>query len=280
MTTETMNALTEADLAMLEVAEIVAAETNEVPAGDVAQALAEANGAQAALAAEAQQVVADEADEDEALDDALPFDELMTAIPDARVQQVMASVAAGFADRARFEAEANPTNTNIQKTLSKLQKGHLTPGVMRASIISGVGESYMNVSEVNGKRRNVYALEKMRDILYGAVTGHLKNAINIACLASLVRLEAVQIPFTGAVAKACASDKMAIDTHIKPYLRRHTVSESTASTQSSSTMTALEDLGVVKNSGTRQQPVFALTDSPLAKRLVEVVKTKHMPVTI
>ncbi|NKX37334.1 hypothetical protein HGG70_05220 [Rhodobacteraceae bacterium R_SAG4] len=278
MTTTNPVTLNENDLELLAAMEIVSeSEETAAPEEDLTTALAEANGAPAALEAQAGEIVTYE-DLDELIDATLPFMDMLAAIPETRVASVMAGVTAGFAERARFEAEANPNNSNIQKTLTKLQKGHLTPGVMRASIIAGAGENYMNVSEVGGKRRNVYALDKMRDILYGAVVGHMKNAINIACLSSLVRLMDVQIQFTGAVAKACASDKVAIDTHIKPYLSRHTVAESTASTQASSTMTALEDLGVVKNSGTRQHPVWAMTDTPLSKRLVEIVRAKHLPV--
>lgn len=256
-------------------AEILAAETadDETPQINIVEALAEANGASEALAQaadEAQDEAADQAADEAQADDALPYADLVAAVTADQVVQMQASLSAAFADRAAYEQRSNPNNMNIQKTLSKVQKGHLAHGISQAMRAIGLDPNYLNKSEVSGKRRNVYALEKLQDLIYGAQTGHVKNAINAAVLVSLHRLETAGVPFTGAVAKACASDKIAVDGQLKALLRRHTVSESTASTQSSSTMTALEDLGAVVNSGTQKHPVWAFADTAIGKRLREV----------
>jgi hypothetical protein len=201
----------------------------------------------------------------------LPFKDLLAAVTADQAKAKAEDLANAFDERAAYEHTADPFNNNIQKTLSKARASHLTPGIVAAFVASNTDANYVNASEVTGKRRNVYALDKLRDFLYAAVTGHLKNAINIACMTSLVKLKDTALPFDGVVAKACASDKVAVKGDYKIHLKRHTVAESTASTQASSTMTALEVLGVVTNQGTRPHPIYVLTDTPLSKRLQEVV---------
>mgnify|MGYP000852566618 CR=1 FL=1 len=206
---------------------------------------------------------------------AVDFQTMLGAVTDDQVQGLQAALATEFGERARFERDANPNNDSIQKTLTKLQGILSKPGTLRSLVATGTGAGPINRSEVTGKRRNVYAIEKMADLLYGAVTGHLKNAVNIAVFSSLVKVQNAGLPFTTEVAKAATSDKIAVDNQLKGLLIRHTVAESTASTQQSSTMTALEDLGVVANTGTRGRPVYTLLDNPLSRRLVEITKGQH-----
>lgn len=252
------------------------------PEGDlnIAQAVAQANGADEALA----QAAAQAEDEDEAPAagpaESKSFLEQRDAVTAEQVEQMQKDLIAAFADRASYERVTNPNNDNIQETLTKVQKGHLAHAISQGFVAAGVDPNYLNKSEVSGKRRNVYALQKLQDLIYGASSGHLKNAINIAILATMVKLERAQIAFTGAIAKAAASDKVPVEANLKTLLVRHTVSESTASTQSSSTMTALEDLGAVINHGTQKHPVWTFADTALAKRLREVVETKHLLATV
>lgn len=248
---------------------------------DIVQATAQANGADEALMKAADEAVEEEKTEDDApVDPAMSFLEARDAVTMEQVTKMQTDLTAAFAERANYERQMNPANDNIQKTLTKVQKGHLAHAISQGFVAAGVDPNYLNKSEVSGKRRNVYALAKLQDLIYGASSGHLKNAINIAVLVSMVKLERAQVAFTGAVALACASDKIAVEAHLKGLLRRHTVAESTASTQSSSTMTALEDLGAVVNHGTQKHPRWTFSDTMLARRLREVAETKHMPVTV
>lgn len=254
-------------------AEILAAESTEMDVADPAQALAEANGIQAAI--EAEEANADEAsDEAPAQDQAAAYEDLVAAISDADAEGMKSSLLAALQVRAQYEAEQNPNNMNIQKTLSKLVRTMPGPNMVRGLIVTGTGAGVVNKSEMGSKRRNVYALDKLQDLLYGATTGHVKNAINRAILATMVLLKDQKLPVTGDVAKGAASDKWPVPPAYKPFMRSHTVAASTASTQMSSTMTALEDLGAVKNTGTMHKPVFEFTDTPIARRLEEVVRTK------
>lgn len=201
----------------------------------------------------------------------ISFADAAKSVEAVRVAEVTGEIQAAFAARAQYEFDTNALNDNIQKTLAKITKGMTTDGIVRALVVATEGATgFINTQEVKNKRRNVYALDKARDLLYGAVTGHLKNAINIAILKSLKAMTATGRPFGMVAAKASASDKVAVDSTLKSLLTRHTVSEATAPTQASSTMTALEDLGVVKNTGTRQQPVWELVNGPLTERLMEI----------
>lgn len=277
--TELNVAALDALIAQAEIQEILDGESTTMDVSNLAEALADANGADMAL----MQAPAD--DEAEAPitpveADTRTFLEQRDAVSAEQVTQMQTDLIAAFADRAAYERASNPNNDNIQDTLTKVQKGHLAHGISQGFVAAGVDPNYLNKSEVTGKRRNVYALSKLQDIIYGAATGTMKNAINIAVLASMVKLERAQIAFTGAIAKACASDKVAVEVNVGIHLTRHTVAESTASTQSSSTMTALEDLGAVVNNGSQKHPIWSFTDTALAKRIKEVVTTKHLPVTV
>lgn len=278
MNADNLDAVLAEAIMAAEIQEILEGESNTMPVENLAEALAQANGATEALN-EATDAAADEEAAPASVDER-SFIEMRDAVTTEQVTQMQTDLIAAFADRASYERIANPNNDNIQETLTKVQKGHLAHAISQGFVAAGVDPNYLNKSEVAGKRRNVYALQKLQDLIYGASSGHLKNAINIAILVSMVKLEQAQIAFTGAIAKACASDKVAVETNVGVHLRRHTVAESTASTQSSSTMTALEDLGAVVNKGSQKHPTWVFSDTALAKRLKEVVVTKHLPVTV
>lgn len=254
------------------VGEILSAEaTTSV---DTATALAQANGYDADQAQAQAPAGADDEDQAPAVDPNATFQDLFDAISDTEAKDATDQLLAAFAQRAQYEREKNPANEKIQTTISGLIKG-VTPGVVKAMIVSKTDAGVVNKMEVSNNRRNVYALQKMRDILYGAITGTPTNAVNRAILRSMVKLGDVQIPFTGEIAKCCVSDKLALpNANLAAHMVRHTVAEGTASTQMSSTMTALEDLGAVTNKGSRQHPIFEFTETPLAKHLVDMVRKK------
>lgn len=245
------------------------------PAEDALAELALVNGYNAEDQAEDQaEDRAENNAEDRAQDQAeeARYEDLVAAVTEEQVAQTQAALQAAFAERARYEYEQNPANENIQRTIAKVQRGHLAHGISQAITAIGLDPNYVNGSEVSGKRRNVYALEKVQDLLYAAQTGQIKNRINNAILLSMYRCEERGLPFTGAVAKACASDKIAVDPAYRHVLVRHTVAESTASTQASSTMTALEDLNAVVNRGSARHGVWVFADTPIGRRLKAVAK--------
>ncbi|AWV14862.1 hypothetical protein A3862_04550 [Methylobacterium sp. XJLW] len=58
---------------------------------------------------------------------------------------------------------------------------------------------------------------------------------------------------------------------IRKHLLRHTVSASTAPTQASSTMQALETLGIVRREGSARNSTFHLTEAPVTQQLEAVL---------
>lgn len=193
--------------------------------------------------------------------------ELIQDVTDADRGQMLTRIEAQFAEREDFERASNPGNGNIQDTLKKQRKKMALPGIAGMMLATNVDPSVINRSISEGKRFNVYAIDKLNDLLHGLNSGHFKNEINQAVMRSLFKFRAAGVPFTGIAAAAAASDKVTVDKTLKALLVRHTVSASTAPTQSSSTMSALQALGVVTNKGSAKYPIWELTNAPVTKAL-------------
>jgi hypothetical protein len=202
------------------------------------------------------------------------FRELMNAHDEIAVQGMTARITAAIDARSAFETEKHGSHHNIHKTLNKVRKALMWKDTSRVMLAAQVDPSFINRTLHDGSRYNVYAVDKVADAVKGIADGVISNAINRACMVSLFQMRKAGLPFTGEVAKACASDKHHIDLAIRKHLLRHTVSASTAPTQASSTMQALETLGIVKREGSSRNPTFTLTDSPITKRLEEVLFQK------
>lgn len=247
-------------------ATLVDADLNAVLA---AAAVQDAYQAQSAQAEPTQAPIPDEAGKS--------FEELVDAVSDPNAVRGCHNMVANLQDRALYERQKNGYNDNIQRTISKAILQFNNIFISRAMIASGTDENLFNSSEVSGARRNVLAFEKIIDILRMSTRGWGKNPTNIAIICSMVRCAERQLDFTGDIAKACASDKFPLPHHYQPFVRRHTAAESTGRSQFSSTMSALEALGVAKQVGTQRAQKWVWTNTPLAKRLEEVVRAKHLP---
>lgn len=202
------------------------------------------------------------------------FREIMSAFDETAVQGMTARITAAIEGRSDFETEKKGASHNIHKTLSKVRKALAWKDTSRVMLAANVDPSFINRTLHDGSRYNVYAVDKVADAVKGIADGVISNAINRACMVSLFQMRKAGIPFTGEIAKACASDKHHVDLAIRKHLLRHTVSASTAPTQASSTMQALETLGIVRREGSSRNPTFHLTDAPITKRLEEVLFQK------
>lgn len=201
----------------------------------------------------------------------LAFRELMLSHDELSVQGMTAEITAAIDARAAFETEKHGSGHNIHKTLNKVRKALMWKDTSRVMLAANVDPAFINRTLHDGSRYNVYAVDKVADAVKGLADGVVSNAINRACMVSLFQMRKAGIPFTGEIAKACASDKVHVDLAIRKHLLRHTVSASTAPTQASSTMQALETLGIVRREGSSRNPTFHLTDAPITKRLEEVL---------
>jgi hypothetical protein len=201
------------------------------------------------------------------------FTAMLAAISVEDATEMSAKATASVDERASFEAVKDSSNTKIQATLKKVRAGLTNLDAARVLIASNVDPNIFNREVHTGSRYNVYALGKLVDAMNAIGTDGKKvtNAINLACMRSLFQFRANGAQFTGEMAKAAASDKIRVSASISAMLVRHTVSASTAPTQASSTMQALETLGIVKRSGNTRNPNFDLIDSPITARLEQAL---------
>lgn len=179
--------------------------------------------------------------------------------------------ATAFDNRSAHETLMNKGGTSIQDKLKSVRQRFETPGVAALTVAANVSPDFINRSVSGDKRFNVYAIQKMADILQGLRTGHVKNQVNKAIVASMFACEKAKQPFTGHLALASVSSSIKVkEKGVASILTRHTVAESTAATQASSTLNALEVLGAVKNTGTTRAPIWTLQPGPVTERLREI----------
>jgi hypothetical protein len=183
--------------------------------------------------------------------------------------QMLTRIGSEFDARAATEKAANPANTNIQDTLKKQAKKMALPGIAAMILATNVDPGVINRSIIEGKRFNVYAIDKLNDLLHGLNSGHFKNEINQAVMRSMFKFRKAGVAFTGLAALAAASDKVIVDNALKGLLIRHTVAAATAPTQSSSTMSALIAIGAVVNKGSAKYPIYELTNAPVVDELAK-----------
>ena len=181
-------------------------------------------------------------------------------------------IVAEFTERKDFERAQPGLSSKMIPNLEAEEKKMATIGAAGLFLAMDIDPSFINREVSTGSKFNVYALQKVNDLIVALDGGFMQNAINRAIVASLFNFRDAGIPFTGQAALCAVSDKIKADRAITKHLVRHTVSANTASTQKSSTMTALKTLGIVTNSGPRGQEVWTLTDTPATRRLEEVVR--------
>lgn len=202
---------------------------------------------------------------------AVSFEDLVSKVDDQSRAQMIERLNAQFDIRVAFEKAKNGFNEKIQDTIKKERAKMCRPGLAAILLAAEVNESFINREMQTGKRFNVYAYGKLNDVIYGLSSGHFHNAINGAIIRSMIKCRNAGVPFNGLLAQAAASDKVKIDKALETNMVRHTVSAATAPTQTSSTMNALEVLGIVKNAGTEKFPIYNLTDAPITKRLEALI---------
>ncbi|RWB95573.1 MAG: hypothetical protein EOQ56_27890 [Mesorhizobium sp.] len=182
-------------------------------------------------------------------------------------------IANAFDDRAAFQRAKDSDNETIHRSLNKSRAKLIQEKAVACLLATSTAPDFITDSMHQGSAYNVYAADKLCDIV-GALNGDvLHNAINIAVMKSLFAFRAANETFTGEMAKAACSKQIRIATpSLAKLLVRHTVSPPTAPTQASSTMQALQTLGIVVNKGSQKYPAYHLTDSPQTRRMEAVLK--------
>lgn len=200
-----------------------------------------------------------------------PFDKMIDAFGDESRKAISIEITTGFAERMTFENREHPANEGIQVKLKAASSKFATLNMAAVIAATNLDTSFMNRSVIQGRRFNVYSINKLGDLLTGLSTGRLVNAVNIAVIKSMFKFRAADMAFNSVAALGATSDKVRIESGMKALLARHTVAPGTAQTQASSTMNAMLAIGAVKNTGTSSAPVWQLTDTSLVDQLEVVV---------
>jgi hypothetical protein len=200
------------------------------------------------------------------------FVELMDSATDSELESMLDETRTAIRHREAFEDDKNPDNANIHRTLKKVRSSLDRSWAAKVMVAAKQNPSFINRMLMDGSCYNVYAIGKYGDLVDALAGSGMRNAINIAITRSLFAFSKAGIAFTGEMAKAAASDKIKVADHLKKHLIRHTVSASTAPTQASSTMQALETLGIVAVEGSRKHPTYRLLSTPQRYRLEKVVE--------
>ena len=196
------------------------------------------------------------------------FEALMIAVSDDDARNRALEIASALDERATFEATKNVDNDSIQKHLKSARARLTTASVARFTIAANVSTRYFNEQERVNARRNVYAIAKLADLAQSIALGKAHNAINASVIRSLLKFDAAGVEFSHKCALAATSDKITIDAPLRKLLSRHTVSASTASTQASSTMSALEASRVVTVfQNDKNEQCYRLNDNALVTEL-------------
>lgn len=192
-------------------------------------------------------------------------------VSDDDADKYIKSLRGAIDKRKKFETAKNPDNLNIHKTLAKIDKKiGTTRAAAKAFIVCQVPADFVMQELHDGSRYNVYAIEKVHDLIQALADGVMpKNSINLNIVRSLFNVTKNGETFDMNVAKAAASNKMVnkLSPAIRKLVSSHTVSASTAPTQSSSTMQALQTIGVVDAWGGGRNPKYRINSGAPAKAL-------------
>lgn len=262
---DTLNLDIEAELAAIEAAAQEQAET---------EAAIEAAKPKKEKKAKAPAVVT-EATEDEAV--VIPHvagvlkDLVSNLAPEALVVK-QAEVIAAFESRLAFEEAQVSVSEKMRDNLKTASARLASPALASILSVLDIDMRFVNREVSRGSRFNVYALQKVVDLVAALSSGIMGNAVNRAVVTSMFMCKEAGMPFNGDLALAAVSDKIRIEPRFAKNLARHTVSQNTASTQKSSTMNALEVLGIATTNHLKgAAEIFTLTDTPQTRRLEEVL---------
>lgn len=192
--------------------------------------------------------------------------------PEARQQkadEIRAEIAARRENDTAGGRTMGPGKVN---SLNKAEKELATVGAAGFFCAVDIDPSFINRNIAGDGRFNVYALDKIRDIISGIGGGFLQNPINRAVIASMLNFRDAGVPFTMAHMQAAISSGVKIERSLAKHLVRHTVAPSTAPTQSSQMSHTLQVMGIATAQTIGRVTTFTLTDTPQTRRLEQILR--------
>lgn len=164
------------------------------------------------------------------------------------INEYRTALDAAFDSRETFEREAQDDSANIFKTLKALRTDYKSDIVVNVMRLANVDASFINRHERRNKRFNVYSAEKVFNTARASVKAEALNAYSRVILLTAFNLTRAEMTMTHQDAQVSLCDKLKCDAaksaHIVRYAR--TIATSTADTQSSSSINALQMFDVLR----------------------------------
>jgi hypothetical protein len=169
---------------------------------------------------------------------------------DTKMTEFKAQLLASIDSRAAYELSKNAENTSIQKTVSDVRKACDNDVLISVMLASNVNADFINKSERVSARMNVYAVEKVINVARHVAKASVLNRYTLAIVKAAIALAKADLLLTHADAvAACSLDVAHKDKSraaiIKSARYAKHVAANTASTQSSSSINALQAFNVL-----------------------------------
>jgi len=192
------------------------------------------------------------------------------------VADVRASVLASIDSRLAYESSKNSDNLNMQTTLQKLRKSFDHDAIASVMLASNVNADFINVAERSNARFNVYAAEKVQNLLaYVAKQSLHLNHYTLHILKTCDAMTKADMLMTHSDAVAsCSSDSKISDKTRAKLVSRYArlTSANTASTQASSSLNALKVCNVIEETRDASNNVaYRVRDTDAAKTLLAML---------
>jgi hypothetical protein len=157
-------------------------------------------------------------------------------------------IVASFDRRAAYELDKNSDNDSMQKTLADMRKTVSHNAIASIMSVANVDADFINKSERVSARFNVYSAEKVINVAQSVARVRALNHYTRAILATCVKLAANDTLLTHDDAQsACSLSVKSKDAKREKLIVKYQkhVSKSTADTQSSSSINALQMYNVL-----------------------------------
>lgn len=168
----------------------------------------------------------------------------------SNVAAYLVALNAALDSRAAYESSKNPDNHNMPKTLANLRKSMSHESIASVMLACNVSADFINRAERSNARFNVYSAEKVANVArYLATNVEALNHYTLAILKTCISLSDAKLSMTHEdAACACSSDAKTSEAKKRKLIAHYAriVHANTASTQSSSSINALQMFDLVK----------------------------------
>lgn len=177
-----------------------------------------------------------------------------------------------FEDRIAFESTKEDCTNQMIDNLISVSKEFTSDRVCRSFVALGIDASFVNRNSSKFSRFNVYALQKVAEIVKAMTGLHIRTATIRCFLKSLFACRVAEVPFTKQLQLAALSKDIRISKSHDALLTRHTLSKATAAAQRSQMIVTLEGLNMLASNNMKgDKNVITLKDTPATRQLIKMI---------